>query len=217
MLQIKCDFYRQTHSLLGTAEDLSVPLRDLTTAAISEPGLQAVNGLPTATKVAGTGPWKKAGRVPWPSVATVANVVEILRTGQRRWERNAGLIDRVFFGLCWKRWEVKVSGCDDDIKYWCRIKYLPCWHWGESWWGQLSKTPWSSQSESWLCCCQAGTWIGKRNSKCIKDTSSFYMNVWRVGCGLDLLGSRGYSGDGMRLSVGVCVWCWCEQDTDLTT
>lgn len=85
----------QTHSLLGAAEDLSVPLCYLTITAISEPGLQAVDGLPTATIVAGPRSWEEAGQVSGPSVATMADVAKILRSGQCRWERNAGRPERV--------------------------------------------------------------------------------------------------------------------------
>lgn len=90
----------QTHSLLGAAEDLSVPLCYLTVAAISEPGLQAVDGLPAAAIVADPRSWEEAGQVSGPSMATMADVVEILRSGQCRWERNAGCPEKVCFCLC---------------------------------------------------------------------------------------------------------------------
>lgn len=90
----------QTHSLLGAAEDLNVPLCELTITAISEPGLQAVDGLPTATIVADPRSWEEAGLVSGPSLATMADVVEIIRSGQFRWERNVGHPERVCFCLC---------------------------------------------------------------------------------------------------------------------
>lgn len=90
----------QTYSLFGAAEDLIVPLCYLTIAAIGEPGLQAVDGLPTATIVADPRFWEEAGRVSGPCVATVADVVEILRSGQFRWERNVGHPESVQFCLC---------------------------------------------------------------------------------------------------------------------
>lgn len=93
--------HEQTHSLLGTAEDLSVPLCDLTIAAKSEPGLEAVDGQPAATIVADPRSWEEAGQVSGPSMAARADVVEILRSGQCRWERNAGCPERVFFWLGW--------------------------------------------------------------------------------------------------------------------
>lgn len=89
----------QTHSLFGAAEDLSVPLCYLTIAAIGEPGLQAVDGIATATIVADPRLWEEAGRVSGPRVATVADVVEILSSGQFRWERNIGRPEDVCF-LC---------------------------------------------------------------------------------------------------------------------
>lgn len=85
----------QTHSLLGAAEDLSGLLCCLTTAAVSEPGFQGVDGLPTTTKVARARFWKEAGWVPGPSVATVANVVQVPRGGYLGWERNNGLPKKV--------------------------------------------------------------------------------------------------------------------------
>lgn len=90
----------QTHSLLGAAEDLSVPLCYLTIATVSEPGLQAVDGLPTATIVADPRSGEEAGQVSGASMATMADVVEILRSGQCRWERNTGRPKRVCFCLC---------------------------------------------------------------------------------------------------------------------
>lgn len=86
----------RTHSLLGAAEFVC----SLSIAAKREPGLQAVDGLPTPTVVADPRPWEEAGQVSGPSMATVADVVEILRSGQCRWERNAGRPQNVRFCLC---------------------------------------------------------------------------------------------------------------------
>lgn len=102
----------QTHSLLGAAEDLGVLLCFLTIAAIREPGLQAVDGLPTATVVADPRPGEETGQVSGPSMATMADVVEILRSGQCRWERNVWCSKNVRFFLCWNK-KGEVSGCDD--------------------------------------------------------------------------------------------------------
>lgn len=87
----------QTHSLLGAAEGQGV---HFTIAAMREPGLQAVDGLPTATVVADPRPGEETGQVSGPSMATIADVMEILRSGQCRWERNAWRPKNVRFFLC---------------------------------------------------------------------------------------------------------------------
>lgn len=91
---------RQTHSLFGAAEGLGVLLCSLTIAARREPGLQAVDGLPTATVVADPRPGEEIGQVSGPSMATMADVVEIVRSGQCRWERNDWRPKNVRFSLC---------------------------------------------------------------------------------------------------------------------
>lgn len=89
-----------THSLLGAAEDLGAALCCLTSAAVSQPGLHTVDGFAPPAEVAGTRFGEEAGQVSGPSVAALANVTEVLRGGQCRWERNDGLPQRVFFCLC---------------------------------------------------------------------------------------------------------------------
>lgn len=84
---------------MGTAEDLGIPRCYLTSAAIREPGLHAIDGFPPAAEVAGPRLWEEVGGVSGPSVAAPANVTEILRSGQGRWERNDGFPERVCFGL----------------------------------------------------------------------------------------------------------------------
>lgn len=92
-------FFRQTHGLLGTAEALGALLCYLTTAAHSEPGLQAVDGLPTAAEVAGTKSREEAVWVSGPSLTMIANVREALSCGKHRWERYHRFFERVCFGL----------------------------------------------------------------------------------------------------------------------
>lgn len=85
---------------MGTAEDLGISLCCLTSAAIREPGLHAIDGFPPAAEVAGTRFWEEVGRVSGPSVAALANIIEILRSGQCRWEWKDGFPERVFICLC---------------------------------------------------------------------------------------------------------------------
>lgn len=85
--------------MLGAAEDLGVPLRCLSSAAVREPGLHPIDGFAPAAEVAGPRFWEEVGRVSGPSVAALANITEVLRSGQCRWERDDGFPERVRFGL----------------------------------------------------------------------------------------------------------------------
>lgn len=72
--------------MLGAAEDLAGLLRHESAAAQTEPGLQAVDGLPTPAVVAVTRRRKEAVRVSGPAAPLLANGSEVLRYGQSGWE-----------------------------------------------------------------------------------------------------------------------------------
>lgn len=89
----------ETHSLLGAAEDLVALLCLQSTAAQTVPRLQAVDGVSTATEVAGTGAREEAGWVSGTTLTLMANGSEVLSrgTGGREWD--VRLIERVSLGL----------------------------------------------------------------------------------------------------------------------